>query len=133
MAGPISPLREPSPLKVATNISHWLKVQYRWFKNYNLQKSVFAQLLDFQKLLYYSFTLYYCAICWIFSIPCGCYCAICWIFFDTMRVSNSFDPDRARHLGPNYLQRLSADNKMSGMIWVQTVCKVYQQTTKVAP
>ena len=35
-------------------------------------------------------------------------------FFNTIRVSNSLDPDQARHfvgpdLGPNYLQRLSAD------------------------
>ena len=37
-------------------------------------------------------------------------------FFNTFRVSNSLDPDQARHfvgpdLGPNCLQRLSADNK----------------------
>ena len=37
-------------------------------------------------------------------------------FFNTIRVSNSLDPDQARHfvvpdLGPNCLQRLSADNK----------------------
>ena len=62
--------------------------------------------------------------------------------FNTIRVSNSLDPDQARHyvgpdhnvgpdLGPNCSQRLSADNKMSGWIWVQTVCKDYQQTTKV--
>ena len=48
---------------------------------------------------------------------------------------NSLDPDQARHyvgpdLGPNCLQRLSAD-KMSGWIWVQIVCKGYQQATKV--
>ena len=35
-------------------------------------------------------------------------------FFNTIRVSKSLDPDRARHFfrpdfGPNYLQRLSAD------------------------
>ena len=35
-------------------------------------------------------------------------------FFNTIRVSNSLDPDQARHfvmpdLGPNCLQRLSAD------------------------
>ena len=35
-------------------------------------------------------------------------------FFNTIRVSNSLDADQARHfvgpdLGPNYLQRLSAD------------------------
>ena len=37
-------------------------------------------------------------------------------FFTTIQVSNSLDPDQARHfvrpdLGPNCLQRLSADNK----------------------
>ena len=51
-------------------------------------------------------------------------------------MSNSLDPDQARHfvgpdLGLNCLQGLSADNKMSDWIWVQTVCKGYQQTTKV--
>ena len=34
-------------------------------------------------------------------------------------------------LGPNCLQGLLADNKISGLIWVQTLCKGYQQTTKV--
>ena len=51
-------------------------------------------------------------------------------------MSNSLDPDQARHfvgpdLGQNCLQGLTADDKMSGWIWVQTVCKGYQQTTKV--
>ena len=37
-------------------------------------------------------------------------------FFNTIRVSNSWDPDQARHfvgpdLGPNCLQRLLADSK----------------------
>ena len=37
-------------------------------------------------------------------------------FFNAIQVSNSLDPDQARHfvgpdLGPNCLQRLSADNK----------------------
>ena len=37
--------------------------------------------------------------------------------FNTIRVSNSLDPDQTRHfvepdLGPNCLQRLSADNKI---------------------
>ena len=50
---------------------------------------------------------------------------LCWIFLNqpfsknsfrnTIRVSNSLDPDQARHL--------------SGLIWVQTVCKGYQRTT----
>ena len=39
--------------------------------------------------------------------------------YNAIRVSNSLDPDEARHL--------------SGLIWVQTVSKGYQQTTKVAP
>ena len=39
-------------------------------------------------------------------------------FRNTIRVSNSLDPDQAPHfvgsdLGPNYLQRLSADDKSS--------------------
>ena len=58
----------------------------------------------FQYYFYYSFTLYYCAI------------------FDsldsTIRVSNSLDLDQAQHfvgpdLGPNCLQRLSADDKIA--------------------
>ena len=37
-------------------------------------------------------------------------------FRNTIRVSNNLDPDQERHnvgpyLGPNYLQKLSADNK----------------------
>ena len=32
-------------------------------------------------------------------------------FRNTNRVSNSLDPDQDRHLGPDCLQRLSADNK----------------------
>ena len=36
-------------------------------------------------------------------------------FRNTIRVANSLDPDQARH---------------SGLIWVQTVCKDYQQMTK---
>ena len=54
--------------------------------------------------------------------------------FNTIGKSNSLDPDQARHvgpdLGPNSLQRLSA-NKISGWIFVQTVCILgYQQATK---
>ena len=65
------------------------------------------------------------------------YFTLCMLdFFNTIRVSNSLDTDQARHfvgpdLGPNCLQELSADNKMSGWIWVQTVYIGYQQTTKV--
>ena len=62
------------------------------------EKVYFDQLLDF-RIYYYSFTLYYCAI---------------FYSFNTIRVSNSLDPDQAKHfvgpdLGPNYLQRLSGD------------------------
>ena len=44
-------------------------------------------------------------------------------FFNTVRVSNSLDPDQAQHfagpdVGQNCLQGLSADDKMSGWIWV---------------
>ena len=40
-------------------------------------------------------------------------------FRNTIRVSNGLDPDQDRHfvgpdLGPNYLQRLSADDKSYG-------------------
>ena len=67
------------------------------------EKVYFDQLLDvpnFQYCFYYSFKLYYCAI--FNSLDA------------TIRVSNSLDPDQARHfvgpdLGPNCLQRLSAD------------------------
>ena len=55
-------------------------------------------------LLLFFHTLLLCHI-----LPFGC-----WIFFKTIRMSNSLDPDQARHfvgpdLGPNCLQRLSAD------------------------
>ena len=65
----------------------------------------FDQLLDFPiVLLLFLHTLSWCHIN-LFD---------CWIFFKTIRVSNSLDPDQARHfvgsdLGPNCLQRLSAD------------------------
>ena len=58
-------------------------------------------------------------------------------FFNTIRVSNSLDSDHALHfvgsdLGPNCLQGLSADNKMSGWIWVQIVAKVISRQQKWA-
>ena len=53
--------------RVATNISHWLKVQSRWFKNFIIcVKVYFDQLLY---CFYYSFTLYYCAI--FYSLDAG--------------------------------------------------------------
>ena len=66
----------------------------------------FDQLLDFRILLFfYSFTLYHCVI--FYSLDAG-------FFFNAIGVSKSLDPDQARHfvgpdLGPNCLQRLSAD------------------------
>ena len=98
--------------RVTTNISHWLKVQSRWFKNYIFaKKCMFDQLLDFHiLLLLFLYTLLLCHIllfgCWIFSIASGC--QVVWI-----------------QIRPNIL---------SGLIWVQTVCNLgYQQTTKVPP
>ena len=46
-------------------------------------------------------------------------------FFNTIRVSNNWDPDQAPHfvgpdLGPNCLQRLSADNKSKRYMYVNT-------------
>ena len=55
---------------MATNISHWLKVYSRWFKNYICKIVYFDQLLDFQILfLLFLLTLYYCAI--FFSLDAG--------------------------------------------------------------
>ena len=73
-----------------------------------LRKSVFDQLLNFQiLLLLFLHSLLLCHIllfgCWLFPIPCGC--QTIWI-------------------------RIRPD-MLSGLIWVQTVCKGYQQTTKV--
>ena len=72
------------------------------------EKVYFDQLLIFQYCFYYSFTLYYCAIfnslnAESFSIPSGCQTV--WI-----------------QIRPDIL---------SGLIWVQTVCKVYKQMIKV--
>ena len=60
--------------RVATNMSHWLKVHSRSFKNYISEKKCFW---IFQYCFYYSFTLHYCAIfnslnSGFFSIPSGC-------------------------------------------------------------
>ena len=95
--------------RVATNISHWLKVHSRGSKNTYLRKSVFGSVFGFSNialLLHYTFSVYCCAIFYSLNTE----------FFNTIRVSNSLDPDQTRHfirpdLGPNCLQRLSADNK----------------------
>ena len=95
--------------RVATNISHCLLS--RWFKNSYLQKSVI--LISFWIYKYCFFFIlshfYHCAIfysgCWIFSMPYGCQTV--WI-----------------QIRPNILL---------GLIWIQTVCKGYKQTTNGAP
>ena len=86
--------------RVATNICHWLKVQSRLFKN--------CIFLDFQ------ISLLYIILSHIIILP---YFPL-WMLhiFNTIRMSNSLVSDQARHfvepdLGPNCLQRLSADNK----------------------
>ena len=46
--------------RVATSISHWLKVQSRWFKNYIFSKeciSICNSFWSFYYCFYYSFTL----------------------------------------------------------------------------
>ena len=49
--------------RVVTNISHWLKEQSRWFKNYiSTKKCILISLWIFQSCFCNSFTLYYCAI-----------------------------------------------------------------------
>ena len=80
----------------------------RWFKNYiSVKKVYFDQLLDFPRsLLLFFYSLLVCHIL-LFE---------CWIFFNTIRVSNSLDPVQAGRfvgpdLGPNCLQRVSADEK----------------------
>ena len=73
---------------MATNISHWLKVHSRGFKIYIFAKKyILISFLIFKCCFYYSFTLYYCAI--FYSLNTG--------LFNTIRVSNSLDPDQARH------------------------------------
>ena len=89
---------------MATNISHWLKVQSRWFKNY-LRKSVFLSAFGFSNIAFIipsHFIVVPYFTLWML------------IFFNTIRMSNSLDPDQARQffgpdLGPNCLQRLSAN------------------------
>ena len=89
----------------ATNISHWLKIHSRWFKNYiYAKKCILISFWIFQYCFYYSFTLYYCAIlnsldAGFFSVPSGCQTD--WI-----------------QIRPNIL---------SGLILVKTVCIGHQQ------
>ena len=92
---------------MATNISHLLKVHSRRLKNYLSAKNyILISFWIFEYCFYYSFKLYYCAI----------FNSLDAFSFNTIRVSNSLDPDQARQnvgpdLDPNGLQRLSADKK----------------------
>ena len=77
-------------------------------KLHNGEKMYFDQLLDFPIFLLLFLHTFHIIVPY-FSL---------WIldFFNTIRVSNSLDPDQAQHfvgpnLGPNCLQRLSADNE----------------------
>ena len=73
------------------------------------EKVYFDQLLDFpilHLLFLHCITLYYCAIS--YSLGAG--------FFNTIRYQTVWTQIRP--------------NVFSGLIWVQTVCKGYQQTTK---
>ena len=83
--------------RVATNISYWLKVRSRWFKNYISAKKC---IWIFQYCFYYSFTLYYCAI------------------FNSLNAGFFSKPSRFQTV---WIQ--IRPNVMSGLIWVQTVCK----------
>ena len=83
----------------------------KWFKNFIILfiicKKVYFdhQLMDFLILLLF---LHILSLCHILLFGC-------WIFFNTIRVSNSLDPDQTRpDLSPTCLQilRLSADNKI---------------------
>ena len=93
--------------RVATNISHWLKVQSMRLKNYVFVKKCILISFGFSNI---AFTIHsHLIIVPYFTL---------WMldFFNTIWVSNSLDPDQARHyvgsdLGPNCLQRLSADDK----------------------
>ena len=68
---------------MATNISHWLKVQSSGSKITYLQKAYFDQLLDYQILLLYIFHTFIIVAyftLWMLAV------------FNTNQVSNSFDP-----------------------------------------
>ena len=87
--------------------TNWLKVHSRGVKKYIFaKKCIWISIWIFQYCFYYTFTVYCCAIFYSLNTE----------FFNTIRVSNSLDLDQTRHfigpdLGPNCLQRLSADNK----------------------
>ena len=91
---------------MATNISHWLKVQSEWFKNYTFAKKFILISFWIFEYCFFFITSYFIIVSdftlWMLD------------FFNTIQVSKNLDPDQARHfvgpdLGPNCLQRLSAD------------------------
>ena len=88
---------------MATYISHWLKEQSRWFKNYIFaKKCIFSSFSNIALIIPSHFITVPHFTLWMLD------------FFNTIRVSNSLDPDQDRHfVGPDL---------------GQTVCKGYQQT-----
>ena len=91
--------------RVATNISHWLKVKSRWKKYIFVKKWILISFWIFEYCFYLLFLhfLWLCHILlfrfWIFSIPSG-----------FQKVWIQIKPDI-----------------LTGLIWVLTVCKGYQQ------
>ena len=96
---------------VATNISHWLKVHSRWFKNFIFAKkciliSWFSNIafITPSHFIIVPYFILWVLDFWIPSLASGC-----------QTVYIQIRPD-----------------VLLGLIWVQTVCKGYQQITKVA-
>ena len=76
-------------------------------------------VLEERKAVSYSFTLAYCAICMLF----------CCLFFSKLTIFKKRNSGVLSECKTVWIQ-IRAD-KMSGLIWIQTVCKGFQQTTKV--
>ena len=90
----------------ATIISHWLKVHSRWFKNDTFaKKCILISFWSFQYFIAFIIPSHFIIVQYLtlWMLPSGCQTV--WI---------QIRPDI-----------------MSGLIWVQTVCKCYQQMTKV--
>ena len=91
--------------RMATNISQWLKVQSKWFKNYIfVKKCILISFWIFQYCFYYLLCHILVFGCLNFSIP------------PALMGVNSLEPDQARNYvgsdqGSTCLQRLSADSK----------------------
>ena len=94
-------------------------VQSMWFKDYIFAKKYFYQVSNFPVLLLLFFRTL--VLCHISLVEC--------FFFNIISVSNSLDFDQAGHvvgsdLGPNCLQRLSADNKKKTAFWLKPWLKL---------